>query len=66
VYFISFLINTAGMYLLVDILRVSRYIVPLLILCVTVPFNYFSSKIWVFRGLDSGSSTGNMPEREGE
>jgi len=37
------------MYLLVDILKVSELIAPILVLFITVPYNYLFSKFWVFK-----------------
>jgi putative flippase GtrA len=48
VYGSSLLINTLVMYLWVDLLNISDKLAPILTLCITVPYNYFLSKIWTF------------------
>ena len=48
VYGCALLINLCMMYLQVDVLMISDKIAPLITLCVTVPFNFLMSKIWVF------------------
>ena len=45
----SYLLNVGVMYLLVDIIGISDKIAPLLVLFVTVPYNYIFSKLWVFK-----------------
>lgn len=45
----SYLLNVGVMYLLVDIIGISDKIAPLLVLFVTVPYNYVFSKLWVFK-----------------
>lgn len=49
VYGCALLINLCMMYLLVDILMISDKIAPIITLCVTVPFNFVMSKLWVFK-----------------
>ena len=49
VYGCALLINLCMMYLLVDILAISDKLAPLITLCVTVPFNFIMSKLWVFK-----------------
>lgn len=49
VYGLSLLINIWLAYLWVDILKISAYISPLLSMCITIPFNFFLSKFWVYR-----------------
>ena len=49
IYGISFIINISCMYMWIDICHLSEYIAPILTLCVTVPFNYFFSKLWIFK-----------------
>ena len=48
VYISSYLINLGCMYLLVDIMNISDKIAPILVLCVTVPYNFVFSKLWIF------------------
>lgn len=49
VYGCALLINLGMMYLQIDVLMISDKIAPLITLCVTVPFNFIMSKLWVFR-----------------
>lgn len=49
VYGSSLLINIGCMYLWVNILGLSKYIAPILTLCITVPFNYIFSRLWAFK-----------------
>ena len=49
IYGCALLMNLAIMYLQVDILLISDKIAPLITLCVTVPFNFIMSRVWVFR-----------------
>jgi len=49
VYGASLVINIVLMYLWIDICDLSKYLAPLLTLCITVPFNYVLSKLWVFK-----------------
>ncbi len=48
VYGSSYLTNMCAMYLWVDVLHLSTLIAPILTLLITVPYNYFFSRIWVF------------------
>lgn len=48
VYGSSFLINISVMYILVGVLSISEVIAPYLILCITIPYNFVLSKIWVY------------------
>ena len=49
VYASSLLINMGCMYLWVDLLNLSKYLAPIFTLCVTVPYNYIFSRLWVFK-----------------
>lgn len=49
VYGTSFIINLIGMYLMVDILKVNKFIAPILIMCITIPYNFIFNKLWAFR-----------------
>lgn len=49
VYGIILVGNIGGMYILVDGVGVSKSMAPFLILCVTVPLNFFASKLWIYR-----------------
>lgn len=48
-YALSLLINIVSMYLWVNIFNFSKYLSPLLTICLTVPFNFLLSKYWVFK-----------------
>lgn len=48
VYISSYFLNMVCMYFFVDILNVSDKIAPILVLFVTVPYNFVFSRLWVF------------------
>ena len=48
VYGSSYLINVLSMKLWVEVLGLSKVIAPILTLCVTIPYNFLFSKVWVF------------------
>jgi putative flippase GtrA len=45
----SFLINICLMYIIVDLLKMSKNIAPFIILCITIPYNFVLSKVWVYK-----------------
>lgn len=45
----TFLLSTALLYLLVDILKVSEVLAPILTLIVTIPLNFLLNKFWAFK-----------------
>ena len=47
-YGLSFILSAALLFFAVDFLSISKYVAPLLTLCVTIPLNFFLNKIWVF------------------
>ncbi len=47
-YISSYCISMLGLYLLVDTCGISDKIAPILMLFITVPYNYLGSKFWVF------------------
>lgn len=49
VYATAFLINIGCMYLLVDIFNISDKIAPYFVLCITIPYNFILSKLWVYK-----------------
>lgn len=52
-YTISLLISTGLLFLLINVFSFSEKIAPLFALIVTVPFNFFMNRLWVYRkGLD--------------
>lgn len=52
-YTVSLLISTGLLFLLINVFSFSEKIAPLFALIVTVPFNFFMNRLWVYRkGLD--------------
>ncbi|MCL1862008.1 MAG: GtrA family protein [Defluviitaleaceae bacterium] len=49
VYGATFLLSTATLFLMVEILNLSAFIAPLINLCFTVPLNFLLNKFWAFR-----------------
>jgi putative flippase GtrA len=49
VYATAFLINIVCMYIFVDRVGISENIAPYFVLCVTIPYNFLLSKLWVYR-----------------
>lgn len=49
VYISSYILNMLCMYLLVNILQISNKIAPILVLFITVPYNFLFSKFWIFK-----------------
>lgn len=49
VYITSYVISQVMLYVWVDQVGFSEKIAPLLNLCITIPFNFFFSKFWVFK-----------------
>ena len=45
----TFLLGTLLLYVMVDLLGVSKYIAPLLNLVVTIPLNFLINRFWAFR-----------------
>ena len=43
------LLQTLLLHLLIDIAGISKYIAPLLCVCVTTPLNFLLNKFWTFR-----------------
>lgn len=48
-YISSYIINMVGLYIIVDKLGISDKIAPIILLCITVPYNYIGSNFWVFK-----------------
>lgn len=48
VYGSALIINMGCMYFCIHIIGTSKIIAPLLTLCVTVPYNYTLSRVWIF------------------
>lgn len=49
IYGSSYLLNIGLMYTLVDIIGISEKISPLLVLLITIPYNYLFSRYWIFK-----------------
>ena len=49
VYISSYFLNMGCMYLFVDILNISNLLAPILVLFITVPYNFIFSRLWVFK-----------------
>ncbi|MCI6283348.1 GtrA family protein [Selenomonas sp.] len=48
-YGFSFLVGTALLWALVELVHVSEYLAPLLVLVVTIPLNFVMNKFWTFK-----------------
>lgn len=48
-YLISLILGLVVMYMLVDILLISKIIAPLFTLCITTPINFLLNKFWTYR-----------------
>ena len=48
-YGISFLLSTVLLIFWVDVLGISKYIAPVINVCITTPLNFFMNKFWAFR-----------------
>lgn len=48
-YGITFVLSTVLLYIMVDILKISEYIAPIINLCITVPLNFIINKLWTFK-----------------
>lgn len=48
-YAASFLFSMILLFILVEVLRVSSYIAPLLVLIITIPLNFLLNKFWTFK-----------------
>jgi len=49
VYGTALLLNLLSMHLWIQILEINEKIAPILTLCITIPYNFTLSKLWVFR-----------------
>jgi putative flippase GtrA len=47
--FTGLLLNSALLYVFVDLLNISKYLAPLLCLPVTIPLNFVINKTWAFK-----------------
>ena len=48
-YGFSFLVGTALLWALVELVHVSEYLAPLLVRVVTIPLNFVMNKFWTFK-----------------
>lgn len=48
-YGVTFIMSTCLLYVFVDVLKISKYIAPLINLCITVPLNFIVNKLWAFK-----------------
>lgn len=48
-YGFTFLLGLGTLFLMVDVLGISKFIAPLLNLCFTVPTNFLINKFWTFK-----------------
>ena len=48
-YGFTFLLGMGTLFLMVDILGISKYIAPLINVCITVPLNFLINKFWAFK-----------------
>jgi len=49
VYGFTFLLSLGILFVTIDILNISKWIAPLISLCVTVPLNFLLNKYWAFK-----------------
>lgn len=48
-YGITFLISTGLLYVMVDFIKISSYIAPIISLFITIPINFLMNKYWTFK-----------------
>ena len=48
-YGFTLLLSTGLLYLFVDIIRISEFIAPVIVMCFTVPTNFLLIKFWAFK-----------------
>ncbi len=60
-YGITFVIQTALLYIMVDILKISDIIAPLINILITLPINFLLNKLWAFK--DKGNKTEENTEQ---
>lgn len=61
VYISALLLNLICMHLWIETLNISNKLAPLLTLCITIPYNFLLSKLWVFKEKED---TENKKEEE--
>lgn len=47
-YLLSFILGTLMLFILVELCNVSEYIAPLISIIISVPFNFYLNKYWVY------------------
>lgn len=52
-YGITYFINTLSLWVLVDIVKLSETIAPLMVLIIVIPINFTLNKCWVYKDMDS-------------
>jgi len=48
-YGFTLLLSTGLLYLMVDVIGISKFIVPIINLCITIPTNFLLNKFWAFK-----------------
>ena len=48
-YGIAFLLSSFLLYIWIDVLSISKYIAPLINICITTPLNFILNKFWAFK-----------------
>ena len=48
-YGVSLLLNTALLYVIVNVMKISEHLAPIVSLMITVPLNFVVSRLWVYR-----------------
>jgi putative flippase GtrA len=54
--FTGLVLSNILLFLLVDVMRISKYIAPFFGLFITVPLNFFLNKFWTFRPGNAGTT----------
>jgi len=49
--FSGLIVGNILLYIYIDMLFLSKYVAPILVLLVTVPLNFFLNKLWTFKSL---------------
>lgn len=48
-YGITFVLSTVLLYVMVDLMNISKYIAPIINLLITIPLNFLLNKLWAFK-----------------
>lgn len=54
VYGVTFALSTLLLYLMVDRLKISELVAPLINLCITIPLNFFLNRNWTYKQRTEG------------